>query len=295
VLRWAREEGAPWGDTCSAAAMAGHLDVLQWAREEGAPWGGRTCSNAAGGGHLDVLRWARGQTEPAPWDEFTCDAAIMGGHFDTLTWARIAGCGWSEYSFELACVGGYFDIANWLHTHYCPAAEDTCALIAIHGTLAGLEHARLLGYPWGKNFYQGVAQHGSLEMLQWAHGQPQPPLISIGACIGAARAGKLDMLKWMRGLDPPFPWGPEVCLATVHCAQIQGFRCLEWLREQRPPCTWDSALSLQMLRTELAQPGSTLQNISRHPDEVEPFLANVIALAMKESEQHGLTPNSLGV
>jgi hypothetical protein len=37
-LQWARANGCDWdGDTCSAAAAGGHLEVLQWARASGCP------------------------------------------------------------------------------------------------------------------------------------------------------------------------------------------------------------------------------------------------------------------
>jgi hypothetical protein len=38
-IRWAREEGCPWGaDTCSEAADARHFEILKWAHAQGCPW-----------------------------------------------------------------------------------------------------------------------------------------------------------------------------------------------------------------------------------------------------------------
>ena len=53
-------------DTCSSAALGGHLEVLQWARANGCPWNVDTCSYAAKGGHLETLQWAR--ANGCPWN-----------------------------------------------------------------------------------------------------------------------------------------------------------------------------------------------------------------------------------
>eukprot|EP00605_Chrysophyceae_sp_TOSAG23-4_P000660 GSChrysophyteH1.ASY1.ANO1.742.1 assembled CDS len=56
------------------AAAHGCLEgmVVLRATEPPCPWHEDTCSNAALGGHLDVLQWARSQDPPCPWDERTC-------------------------------------------------------------------------------------------------------------------------------------------------------------------------------------------------------------------------------
>ena len=59
-MKTLRADGWLWDrDTCSAAALGGHLEVLQWARANGCPWDIRTCHKAAEGGHLEMLLWAR--------------------------------------------------------------------------------------------------------------------------------------------------------------------------------------------------------------------------------------------
>ena len=77
-------------DTCAAAALGGHLEVLQWARANGCPWDIRTCHKAAEGGHLKVLLWAR--ANGCPWDKGTCEWAAHGGHLELLQWARANDC-----------------------------------------------------------------------------------------------------------------------------------------------------------------------------------------------------------
>jgi hypothetical protein len=94
-LAWAKANGCPWtAQTCSLAALGGHLVALRWARANGCPWDELTPFNAADGGHLDVLRWAR--EHDCPWDDGTCWSAAEGGHLEVLQWARAHGCPWSK-------------------------------------------------------------------------------------------------------------------------------------------------------------------------------------------------------
>jgi hypothetical protein len=63
-LQWAR---APWDIwTCAKAAEGGHrhLDVLKWARENGAPWDENTCINAVRNKHNKLLLWAKNNGAP---------------------------------------------------------------------------------------------------------------------------------------------------------------------------------------------------------------------------------------
>ena len=60
----------PWDrDTCSAAALGGHLEVLQWAHANGCLWDIRTCHKAAEGGYLKVILWARANGCPCAENE----------------------------------------------------------------------------------------------------------------------------------------------------------------------------------------------------------------------------------
>jgi len=120
-----------------------------------------------------VLKWAR--QELIPWGEDTFDAAVENGHFELLRWAHGEGCKWSINSLRLACYNPrHLDIATWLHEQNCPAPADLCTVVAIEGGKIALQHLRGLGYPWHEDFYKGVARHGSLDVLQWAHGQLEP-------------------------------------------------------------------------------------------------------------------------
>ena len=50
-------------DLCICGSR-GHLEVLKWARENGAPWDEWICAHAAEGGHFEVLKWARENGAP---------------------------------------------------------------------------------------------------------------------------------------------------------------------------------------------------------------------------------------
>ena len=48
-----------WNEnTCSNAAIHGHLEILKYAHEKGFPWDEFTCSGAASNGHLEILKYA---------------------------------------------------------------------------------------------------------------------------------------------------------------------------------------------------------------------------------------------
>jgi hypothetical protein len=141
-LKWARENGCPWGaGTCSSAAGGGHLEVLQWARENGCPWNEGTCSSAAHGGHLDVLQWAR--ANGCPWDEGTCEAAVARGHLDVLQWAKENDCpGAIQFSAISGSTGGpeqitdvYDIIQDWADTNSADhmSYDQAVALVSSKG------------------------------------------------------------------------------------------------------------------------------------------------------------------
>jgi hypothetical protein len=59
-----------------------YLEVLKWARENGCPWGKQICADAAWGGSLEILKWLR--ENGCPWDEKTCSVAASKGYFEAL-------------------------------------------------------------------------------------------------------------------------------------------------------------------------------------------------------------------
>jgi hypothetical protein len=71
--------------TCDYAAEGGHLEVLKWARDNGCPWGSDTCLYAAENGHLDILQylWANGCPRNAT---LLLMKAMEYRHFDMWRW-----------------------------------------------------------------------------------------------------------------------------------------------------------------------------------------------------------------
>lgn len=116
VIRWARENGCPWGmDVYSNAARGGHLGVLEWAWDNGCPWSvASTCAEAAEGGHLDVLRWAREKGFPWGGSGLTSTKAAAGGHPDVLLWAIENGCPISDDALWRAAESGWSDVLRWI-------------------------------------------------------------------------------------------------------------------------------------------------------------------------------------
>ena len=57
-------------DTCSSAAVNGHLPALQYLHENGCPWDSNTCDYAAINGHLPALQYLH--ENGCPWDYNTC-------------------------------------------------------------------------------------------------------------------------------------------------------------------------------------------------------------------------------
>ena len=108
--------------TCEAAARDGHLEVLKWARQNGCPWGKGTCQAAAKGGHLEVLQWLR--RNGCEWDENTCAWAASAGRLETLRWARENGCPWNEKACMYAAKGGHLETLMWLEENGCPTLTD---------------------------------------------------------------------------------------------------------------------------------------------------------------------------
>ncbi|WZN65402.1 hypothetical protein HKI87_12g69600 [Chloropicon roscoffensis] len=100
--------------TCSWAALDGHLEVMKWLRAKGCPWGIQTSCWAAQGGRLEVLQWMRAQDPPCPWTSSVCSSAARQGHLDVLRWARSQGCPWDERAPCAAAKNGHLKVLNWL-------------------------------------------------------------------------------------------------------------------------------------------------------------------------------------
>lgn len=64
ILKWAREFGWRWTDTCAGAASRGHLEILKWSRENGCNWLSFTFHKICAK-HSLVFQWAK--ENGSPW------------------------------------------------------------------------------------------------------------------------------------------------------------------------------------------------------------------------------------
>ena len=120
--------------TCSWAALDGHLEVMKWLRAKGCPWGIQTSCWAAQGGRLEVLQWLRAQDPPCPWTSSVCSSAARQGHLDVLRWARSQGCPWDERAPWAAARNGHLKVLNWLIKEECPYYKKSeCREAAVEG------------------------------------------------------------------------------------------------------------------------------------------------------------------
>ena len=183
-LKWARENGCPWGkDVCSAAARGGHLEALQYARANQCPWDEDTCSAAAVKGHLEVLQWAR--ANGCPWKEGTCSAAALGGHLGVLQWARAKECPWNEDTCASAAGLGHLDVLQWARSNGCPWNEGTCMRAAHGGHLEVLQRARANGCPWDETTCEAAVARGHLDVFQWAKENDCPGAVLFSSFSGS--------------------------------------------------------------------------------------------------------------
>lgn len=86
-------------DSCSAAALNGHLECLVCLHEQGYSWDEQCTLNAATNGHLECLRYAH--RNGCVWTEECIDAAEEDG--DCYMYLLLNGCPYSfaEYQYEL--------------------------------------------------------------------------------------------------------------------------------------------------------------------------------------------------
>jgi hypothetical protein len=71
LLKWARTNGAPWGELIyTHAAIKGRLDILDWLQENNCPFDNVTYNCVVRNDCLDVLKWLR--MNEIPWNRETC-------------------------------------------------------------------------------------------------------------------------------------------------------------------------------------------------------------------------------
>jgi hypothetical protein len=207
VLKWARQNGYPWGDkTSSNASESGHFGLLKWLAENKCHLSDDICLAAVKHGNLKVLKWAR--ENGCLWDENTCSLAAENGHFELLKWARENNCPWDEMSCSAAAKNGHFNILKWLRENGCPWDEATCSWASTIGHFTMLKWARENGCPWNEETCSAAAKHGRLDILKWAREKNCP--WNGNTCTFAAAWGHFEILKW--AVKNGCPWDELICL-----------------------------------------------------------------------------------
>ena len=159
-LLW--EEGAEWSSQVSLhAAKMGHIDILRYIVEQeldGVVYED-TCAAAAVGGHLDVLKWLRSPEckvydyvdlnySHCRWDEETCLAAAQGGHLEVLKWARSQGCPWhSDRMCTDAAMSGNLEMLEWLVSEgQCPFDPMEVFAVTMDRMRDSIKHVDVLSW-----------------------------------------------------------------------------------------------------------------------------------------------------
>jgi hypothetical protein len=194
VLRYLHDGvGCPLDvDTCSSAALGGHLDCLQYAHEHGCLWDDDTCSSASYGGHLICLQYAH--EHGCSWDDDTCSSASYGGHLDCLQYAHESGCPWNDRTCYKAAERGHLNCLQYAHEHECPWNSGTCYIAAWGGHLDCLQYAHEHGCSWDASTCYYAVKGGNLDCLQYAHEHGCP--WDASTCVNAAKGGHLDCLQY---------------------------------------------------------------------------------------------------
>ena len=186
VLRWLRQNGAPWDRwTCSAAANGDHLAVLEWALSQGCPWPWDSKAidtwHAAYAGRHAFLNWARQEGMSDHMEKHACAHAAGGGQMATLRWMRRQGWDWNWRVCAYAAGRGHLAILHWARQHGCAWSAETCTEAAKGGHLAILRWARENGCPWNKDTTQAALVRRHLTLYLWARRNSCPSRVATQA------------------------------------------------------------------------------------------------------------------
>jgi hypothetical protein len=203
VLQWLRAQVPPCPYDpymcCTAAVIAGHLNVLQWLHSQDAfersnMW---WCKLPAAHGHLEILQWMRAQDPPCPWDVLTCEGAAKGGHLQILQWlrAQTPPCPWDARTCVAAAKGGHPEVLQWVRAQTPPC-------------------------PWGARTCANAAFGGHVGMLQLLRAQTPPCPWDAGTCALAAMGGHIEVLQWLRAQNPPCPWDASACVFLLQIVVV---------------------------------------------------------------------------
>lgn len=141
LLRFLREQGFTWDETCArAAAAAGSVECLRYARENGCPWDAATCQQAASRPDAACLRYAR--ENGCPWNgAAVVVAAAAAGSLQCLRYARDNGCPWHPHTCRYAAARGHLECLRYAVEHGCPYDSEVSLFAAFGNQPACLEYA----------------------------------------------------------------------------------------------------------------------------------------------------------
>lgn len=247
MLKWARENGAPWGtNTCPEAAGRGDLILLRWCREQGCPWDQSTCLRAVEGACLDVLKWARAHN--CPWDPVACSwaasyAASVSGNLELLTWCLSNGCPRVDRHPDNpattaigeavnACQwwsadGAGLTVIEWMKADGClwQPDESWCAIAGMSGDVLLLQWLRGNSVPWDYKTVLNAAESGHMDVLRWCNSNGHER-VDITGYVAADR-DDIGMLTWCRDVGIVFN-------EHTH-ARPRDIGVMEWLRDNHCP------------------------------------------------------------
>ena len=114
--------------TCSAAARAGHLDVLQFARAQDCRWRYEVLSEAAAcRNNVAMLEWmCENECELNPE---ACTTAAYNGQLGNLQYLRSVGVDWDDKVCEVAAIRGHLQVLRWAYDNGCPWTFRDAALL----------------------------------------------------------------------------------------------------------------------------------------------------------------------
>ena len=117
----AQEGVIPDQDGASAAAVAGHLNILQWLADLGVlPQADLDLTGeVANYGHLDVLQWLARKPEfrSLVFDPNTAHWATRSGHLPIVQWLARKGVLPNQKAVNYASMYGYQDVLDFLAQH----------------------------------------------------------------------------------------------------------------------------------------------------------------------------------
>ncbi len=230
ALKWARAEGAYWGDnTFAAAAQGGHRHILQYMIQQKAPHDEQVCSMTAARGDLDTLRWLL-EEHNFPCGVQTFASATSAGHLHIIQYLHQLGCIWPGDVLSNAARSGNVDLLQWMVTtnndlHIDP---NICQSAAVSGNVQMLEYCMsTFNAKLNSTVADAAADRGHLHVLAWLHEHAGP--ISNSTCTLAAVSGHLEILKWTRqhGFTP----------SALACTLARNHSIREWLHANNCRCS----------------------------------------------------------